>query len=382
MTPTLQPDRQLRELPLGTTALQPGHDEDQPHPLQPRRPGRSVFVLRRGPERWDGVFHDAERHEGYGTRSNTRGAATSPRQHPVDMDRPRCPICTATPPVSGPTIDVRLVIEALGLDGDLDRLLSPTPEVADPPIARLVTCSCGFQFFWPSITASGDFYARLEEDGSYYTGLRWDQEVALDHLVEVAGASDVIDFGCGSGTFLLAASACGLGVAGVDFNPASTTDLPVEVRVVKGDATDLPAIAEALPRADAVTAFQVLEHVAEPVELLVGLAGLVAVGGHVVVTVPNRDRFEVDKTQLLDCPPHHQTRWRVADLERAARRARLEPIRVVTQRELNPLRLAIRLARRLTTPARADWPLPPAAGPWPPSHLFNGQNLVAVLRRS
>ncbi len=295
------------------------------------------------------------------------------------MNAPRCPLCEAANSCSGPVLDVTHVIEKLGLGGDLDVLLNSDTPIPNPPLTRLITCECGFEFFWPNITATGDFYARLERLGGYYTETRWDHQVALG---ELAGAARVTDFGSGSGTFLRTASELGLDVAGVDLNPTRPIDLPAQVTVVHGAMQDLPAIAEALPKADVVTAFQVLEHVADPIGMLQGLAALAVDRGLIIVSVPNRDRFEVDGTQPLDCPPHHQTRWRKRDLEGAALRARLVPIRVVTQYELNPVRLIVRLLRRAAVRHPAEWPLPSAARPWPPSHLIKGQNLVAVMRRS
>jgi 2-polyprenyl-3-methyl-5-hydroxy-6-metoxy-1,4-benzoquinol methylase len=61
---------------------------------------------------------------------------------------------------------------------------------------------------------------------------------------------------------------------------------------------------------DAVCAFQVLEHIAEPLAFLESLIQLIKPGGKVIISVPNSDSFaKHDKENLLDLPPHHMTRW-------------------------------------------------------------------------
>lgn len=309
--------------------------------------------------------------------------ATAPRAPPCPSTRPttvmsqiHCPLCESPPHSVGLPLDVRDVARRLGLAAEKGELFTWESSVTEHPVTTLVTCGCGFQYFFPSIVGTPLFYERLEEAGAYYTTLRWDQRVAIH---ELGAATRLTDFGCGSGAFVRAAADLGLNTVGVDFNPASSGGSDGEMTIISASADDLHRLAKEVRPADVVTAFQVLEHVSDPIGLLRGLASLTVSGGRVIVSVPNRDRFEVDRIQLLDCPPHHQTRWRPLDLERAGDRARLRIIEVRAERNFNPLRVLNRLGRRALSPALDDWPLPPAGRPWPPSHILNGQNLVAFF---
>jgi hypothetical protein len=60
----------------------------------------------------------------------------------------------------------------------------------------------------------------------------------------------------------------------------------------------------------AVTAFQVLEHVVDPVGFLQGMISCVRPGGLVIVSVPAEDgALGVCVNDALNLPPHHMTRW-------------------------------------------------------------------------
>ena len=65
--------------------------------------------------------------------------------------------------------------------------------------------------------------------------------------------------------------------------------------------------------------FQVVEHVPDPRRFLSEARTLVAPGGFLIVSVPNRDGiFRLLPYDPANMPPHHVSRWRQRDLERLA----------------------------------------------------------------
>jgi SAM-dependent methyltransferase len=99
------------------------------------------------------------------------------------------------------------------------------------------------------------------------------------------GRGRYLDVGCGSGAALGAARALGWQVAGIEMSGAAAAKaLRFTGEVYTGDVLSAP-----FPpgRFDVVTAFHVLEHVADPVAMLRRMLGWLAPGGLLIVEVPN-----------------------------------------------------------------------------------------------
>jgi len=104
----------------------------------------------------------------------------------------------------------------------------------------------------------------------------------------------ILDLGCARGDFLAYATAQGFTVQGVDLNPR----LAEEARgrgfdVVTGDLREL-----ALPPADAVTMWDVIEHVDDPVAVLAACRGALRPGGLLFFHTGDAD-FQIPKARLL-----------------------------------------------------------------------------------
>jgi SAM-dependent methyltransferase len=140
---------------------------------------------------------------------------------------------------------------------------------------------------------SGDFTGeRLQADDPLFqvdlARHRAAYRIALDVAREQAARSRVLDLGSGSGYGTAALASAGLRVAGLDrVAPAAESRGPG--RFVRGDVTRAPFAAGTFPL---VVSFQVIEHLEDPTPYLSEMARLVAPGGAVLVTTPNRLRSE------------------------------------------------------------------------------------------
>jgi SAM-dependent methyltransferase len=142
------------------------------------------------------------------------------------------------------------------------------------------------------------------------------------------GKGTILDVACGEGHFLHAARCRGFKVRGVDINPR----LVETARGVYGldvACQDLAAYLDDCRanhrRFDYVTAFEILEHVADPVGVLRSFA---SVGAGVAVSVPCAERRPALFGRAVDAPPHHLTLWSKEALLRALGAAGFTPVHV------------------------------------------------------
>lgn len=178
----------------------------------------------------------------------------------------------------------------------------------------------------------GDFYASLTDHQSYYLQDKWEYRQARDAIVlhnlkthrdrdrngygddqrertGPKGPTSILDIGCGDGGFLRSCRRDGLGqLEGIEMNPRAIQRCQSDDLLVS--ARDVATRLKQGDRFDVVTAFQVLEHVAEPLEFIQEIWDILNPGGIAIFAVPNADSFmKRFNWNLLDMPPHHMTRW-------------------------------------------------------------------------
>jgi SAM-dependent methyltransferase len=169
--------------------------------------------------------------------------------------------------------------------------------------------NCGFGVFLPMTVGSGAFYTDISRN-EYYLSDRWDFHVAIKAM-RSQKLHSVLDVGCGRGAFLnlVTKKLPNVECHGNDANPAVRNSLPHGVKLYE-NLSDAPS------GLDAVTLFQVIEHVADPVELLRESIAKVRSGGLVIVSVPDHSgpiRFFADSHTAI--PPHHVSIWTPQSLE-------------------------------------------------------------------
>lgn len=162
----------------------------------------------------------------------------------------------------------------------------------------------GLRFFTPTDTAGdGELYGQLQKLDWYYLSEKWEYREALRDL---KGCSRVLEVGCGKGEFIARLLEAGCENAeGIDLNPraveaAAERHLPVSNRRLEDVARQY----------DAICAFQVLEHVPDPMPFLQNMISRLRTGGRLILAVPNGDSFvQHAHKNVLDQPPHHMLQW-------------------------------------------------------------------------
>jgi len=139
------------------------------------------------------------------------------------------------------------------------------------------------------------------------------------------GEASLLDVGCGRGHFLDAARRRGFRVQGLDLN-ANCVEAARNLYGVQVVSQDLASYATGEHHFNYVTAFELLEHVGDPVEALRSLSRL---GTYLGISVPCAARRPPLFARGIDDPPHHLTLWTEEALRRAFIKAGLEPKQVV-----------------------------------------------------
>lgn len=130
-------------------------------------------------------------------------------------------------------------------------------------------------------------------------------------FLKASSNGKLLDVGCGIGVFPKLVEQLGLEVCALD--PATeairyaTEKFHLE-NTVAGTIDDIPPDWQHF---SFVTAFEVLEHLEQPRELVKKIYELLSPGGYFIMSVPNRDRLGVKlgRRDEWDYPPNHLTRW-------------------------------------------------------------------------
>jgi len=195
--------------------------------------------------------------------------------------------------------------------GEHGHSLSPKvlDQYRDVDQTTLFVCgNCGFGIFRPTVVGTDEFYQELSGAGlgSYYSRETWEHRQALDDLKEFRS---ILEVGSGAGYFLERLKEQGKEVQGVELNAAAAAfarqrQVPVEAVAIENFASDHR------DRFEAVCLFQVIEHVAAPLDFLGHALTCLKSGGRLILSVPNMAGILGKMDPLVtNVPPHHVTRW-------------------------------------------------------------------------
>jgi SAM-dependent methyltransferase len=206
----------------------------------------------------------------------------------------------------------------------------------------LVTCDeCGLVFAPRALGEEVDYAAIYDTDAyrrDQIDRLRLSTDVestaacatyrSFFRRVRPAVGALLLDVGCGVGRFCRAAAACGWSVRGIDVSPSAIA-IGREHSDVELECTTISEVVERGLRFDVVTAFEVLEHLADPGAFLSLCRSVLVPGGRMFCTVPNWECEEVSSTTRPDwVPPVHKLFFGRAALEVVALAAGLSDVRV------------------------------------------------------
>ncbi len=149
----------------------------------------------------------------------------------------------------------------------------------------------------------GGGYGSYDEEKE---AMRGTFEKCLDHIAREAPQGTLFDIGAATGYFLALARARGYRVAGVDISEAASREAQKKgIQVWSGSLATMPPSQELY---NIVTAFDVLEHVAHPREMLQQVHTILAKDGVVFGSTPDSGSFTarlLGKRWHLLCPPEH-----------------------------------------------------------------------------
>ena len=226
--------------------------------------------------------------------------------------------------------------EVLGCDLCGERRVQPlfTPRGKRKPWSyHVVRCpACGFLYRNPGIRPErlGELYAgrygRFLE-GEYAQDRRRRYRLVLDAfapLFEDGAGRRLLDYGCGAGLFLELAHERGFDGYGVDLSPdavARARKRPGGANTHVGAPLEIPEIAAG--GFDVVTLWSVMAHLAEPLENLRELRGLLAPDGVLLILTVNADSLllKAQGSGWGGFTPNHLKFFAPATLTRALRMA-------------------------------------------------------------
>lgn len=193
---------------------------------------------------------------------------------------------------------------------------------------QMLRCSnCTLEYADPMLAPSAKWYDLAYSGLPLYPSVRWEysQVLAMQH-----NPTHVIDIGCGSGSFLQHCRSNQIPATGLDHSPVAIAACHRDGLAAHLIDATLEAHNHPLPNALCLTAFHVLEHLADPQSLFKVATRCASGNSRLWISIPsdNRSTRYFGKTDYLDQPPHHLTRWNRRSLEQVAQGSQWKFVKV------------------------------------------------------
>lgn len=174
---------------------------------------------------------------------------------------------------------------------------------------------CEFEFAEPMAPGSSSFYEWVCRQPAYYPAERWEyleHDSWIEEVIGRKGQCRVMDVGCGSGRFLRRLKLKygeKIHCVGVDITEGALSQADEgKIEFLLGDHRTLDHTK--LEAFDLVTSFHCLEHVEDPLGFVSGMKKFTAEDGRIAVSTPlSPMSFEHGWVAIMNCPPHHMSRW-------------------------------------------------------------------------
>ncbi|WP_419730616.1 class I SAM-dependent methyltransferase [Lichenicola sp.] len=212
----------------------------------------------------------------------------------------RSPLTGSTDTVLVHELDVAQIVLGyrLRLGVDVSRLFAGVST-----LRLLHEPATGLSFFDPPILGDGAFYDELARHPGYYPGERQEFALAAAHVPPGARVCEI-----GAGACSFPAHIPHADYVGLEFSKAAIEQARTRgITLLPEDVVDFARVrGEAF---DVTCAFQVLEHVREPLAFIEAMAALTRPGGRIILSTPNAEAYIARSRDVLNVAPHHHTWW-------------------------------------------------------------------------
>lgn len=207
-------------------------------------------------------------------------------------------------------------------------------QVRDAPELKILECAnCGLVTLSSLVHIQSGFYEESGMHGAEPTPMEtwlkdtdWDDQRRFDMLKPMLPNKKLLDFGCGAAGLLNKARHLADTVAGIE----------LERRVREywdGQITIYPDTESAGERYDLITAFHVVEHLADPRVMLKTLANMLADNGRILIEVPSSEDvlltlYDSDAFQRFTYWSQHLFLFNAETLRRLAEQAGLRIVAI------------------------------------------------------
>ena len=204
------------------------------------------------------------------------------------MSAPACPLC-----------------------GGSSTFVEPWRDPVEPREYTINRCSsCGVEHADPFRFPGGPWYEKYNDAAGYEEGTGGPSPARFHFVLgRLEKGARVLDVGTAAGGFLKVAREYGVQAEGLELDRRMIAAARREGLPVKEGLLDETFAAENAGKFDALTMFDVLEHLDDPRGILKLARKVLKPGGKIGLSTPNALRPGPFGRDSWDYPPHHLTRW-------------------------------------------------------------------------